>query len=99
MAEDLTNLPAYEATGRIRQGTLRVTELCKATLARVKARSDIGAWTHIDESLVMREAKRLDQQPIEERTSPLFGATVAIKDIIHTKGVPRLQNRSPAEGG
>jgi len=86
MAEDLASLSACEATDRIRQGTLKVTELCNATLAGAKARSDIGAWTHLNRDLVLEQAERLDKVPKDERTSPLFGVTVGIKDIIHTKG-------------
>jgi Asp-tRNA(Asn)/Glu-tRNA(Gln) amidotransferase A subunit family amidase len=86
MAQDLASLPAYETTHRIRQGNLKVTELCDATLAKAKARSDIGAWTYLDKDLVHDQAERLDRVPKDERISPLFGAIVGIKDIIHTKG-------------
>lgn len=85
-SEDLASFSAHETTSRIRKGSLKVSDVCEATLARAKARSEIGAWTHLDVDLVLKQAKALDSVPVNERTAPLFGVTVGIKDIIHTKG-------------
>lgn len=41
-----------------------------------------------DRSLVLSQARALDQIPHEER-GPLHGAAVAVKDIIDTKGTTR----------
>lgn len=65
--QDLTLLPAHTATERIQQGHLTVSELCEAFLARAKARSEIGAWTHLDASQVMQEAEKLDEIPLQNR--------------------------------
>lgn len=84
--EDLASLPAHETVSRIRNGSLKVSDVCEATLARAEARSEIGAWTHLNADLVREQAKALDSVPATERAAPLFGVTVGIKDIIHTKG-------------
>lgn len=85
---NLAALPANESIKQIRNGHLKLSDLCEATLERTQARSDIGAWTFLDADLIREQARALDAVPVDERTSPLFGVTVGIKDIIYTRDMP-----------
>lgn len=67
-------------------GELTVTELATSTLNRIKARDgEVKGWAYLNEELVLQRAKELDALPKEER-GPLHGITIAVKDVILTKG-------------
>lgn len=80
-------LTASQAAKLYETGELTVTELVISTLARIKARdAEVKGWAYLDEGLVMERAKELDKIP-KDRRGPLHGITVAVKDVIYTKGI------------
>ena len=85
-SNDPDRLSASEAARAIREGRLTVVELAEACLARCSSRPEVVAWAHLDAGLVRKEARRLDAVPMSQRTSPLFGVPIGIKDIFATKG-------------
>lgn len=83
-------LTASQAARLYEIGELTVTELAISTLARIKARDEsVKGWAYLDEDLVMKSARELDRIPKAER-GPLHGITIAVKDVIHTKGESSL---------
>lgn len=79
-------LTATEVAAQIRNGELTVEQYARSLLSRIAARDPVvKAWAYLDPDLVIREAKRLDQVPVEER-GPLHGIAIAVKDVIYTKG-------------
>lgn len=86
-------LTASQAARLYETGELTVTELATSTLARIKARDEsVKGWAYLDEELVMRKARDLDSIPKAQR-GPLHGITIAVKDVIYTKGMsPELSS-------
>ena len=80
-------LTASQAAKLYETGELTVTELAISTLGRIKARDDsVKGWAYLDEDLVMKRARDLDSIPKAAR-GPLHGITIAVKDVIYTKGM------------
>lgn len=89
-------LGLVEAAEAIATRALSAVELATDCLAIVAAREvQVGAWVHIDAEQVLREARRLDNEPVR---GPLHGVPVAIKDIIDTCDMPTC-NGSPIYAG
>lgn len=83
---DLTHLSATQALHRLRQGNLTVEAYARALLARIRARDPVvQAWSYLDPELVIAQARKLDQVPLEKR-GPLHGVAIGIKDVALTKG-------------
>lgn len=79
-------LTASQAVKLYKTGELTVTEVATSTLARIKARdADVKGWAYLNEDLVLQRAKELDAIPKDQR-GPLHGITIAVKDVIYTKG-------------
>jgi amidase len=80
-------LTASQAARLYETGELTVTELATSTLARIRARDEaVKGWAYLDEDLVMQRASELDSIPKSQR-GPLHGITIAVKDVIYTKGM------------
>lgn len=80
-------LTACQAARLYDTGELTVTEVATSTLARIKARDEaVKGWAYLDEDLVMKRARHLDSIPKTQR-GPLHGITIAVKDVIYTKGM------------
>jgi len=80
-------LTASQAARLYDTGELTVTELATSTLTRIKARDEsVKGWAYLDEELVMKKARDLDSIPKAQR-GPLHGITIAVKDVIYTKGM------------
>jgi amidase len=80
-------LTASQAARLYETGELTVTEVVTSTLARIKARDElVKGWAYLDEELVMKRARDLDSIPKAQR-GPLHGITIAVKDVIYTKGM------------
>lgn len=80
-------LTASQAAKLYETGELTVTQLATSTLARIRARDDeVKGWAYLDEQLVLRRAQELDGIPKDKR-GPLHGTTIAVKDVIYTKGM------------
>ncbi|KAI1177262.1 amidase [Nemania sp. FL0916] len=87
-------LTAAQALSSIRDGSLTIEQYAQSLLSRIQDRDPaVQAWEHLDPDYVIKEAKRLDQIPHQER-GPLHGLVVAVKDIIYTKDMP-TQHNSP----
>ena len=79
-------LSAAEVAGKIRNGELTVVQYAKSLLSRIEKRDPVvKAWAYLDTERVLAEAERLDAVPFDKR-GPLHGVSVAIKDVIYTKG-------------
>lgn len=79
-------LTASQALSKFRDGSLTVEAYATSILARIQARDDtVKAWAYLDPEQVRAQAKQLDQIPPEQR-GPLHGVSVAVKDVIYTKG-------------
>jgi amidase len=80
-------LTASQAAKLYESGELTVTALAASTLARIRARDEtVKGWAYLDEELVMKRAKELESVPKAQR-GPLHGITIAVKDVIYTKGM------------
>ena len=92
MAQDPWRLTASEAAPLLHSGKLTVTDYVKSLLSRIHARDEtVKAWVYFSPSLILKQAKALDDQPLESR-GPLFGIPVAVKDVILTKDMPTQYN-------
>jgi Asp-tRNA(Asn)/Glu-tRNA(Gln) amidotransferase A subunit family amidase len=81
-------LTASEALSKIQADALSVQDYARSLLERIKARDDqVQAWAHLDEDLVIEQAKALDEVPKKSR-GPLHGLPIAVKDVIYTRGKP-----------
>lgn len=79
-------LTASQAAKLYQQDALTVTELVSSTLGRIEQRDEaVKGWAYLNKDLVLARAKELDALPKGQR-GPLHGVTVAVKDVILTKG-------------
>lgn len=89
-------LDAATLASQTLSGKLKVEDVAKAVIARVRERDDdVRAWAHFDADAVMAEARRLDG--LSER-GPLHGVPVGVKDVIATKDMPTAHNTARYEG-
>jgi hypothetical protein len=89
---DLSRLSGSEALALIRRGAVSVEEYAKFLLSRIGERNHtIQAWAYLDPDLIIEEARRMDQIPLEER-GPLHGLPVGIKDVAQTRGSLRFES-------
>ena len=89
-------LTATQALTRLRSGALSVEALARSCLSRIAEReAEVHAWAHLDETLIVSEARRLDQ--LTER-GPLHGLPIGIKDVFLTRDMPTQYN-SPLYAG
>ncbi|KAF7552880.1 hypothetical protein G7Z17_g4049 [Cylindrodendrum hubeiense] len=85
-------LTATEVVAQIRNGELTVEQYARSLLARIAERDPVvKAWAFLNPELVIEEAKKLDQVPVEQR-GPLHGVAIAVKDVIYTKDMPTQFN-------
>lgn len=77
---------ASQALPLLRSGQLSVEDYAKSLLSRIKQRDHaVQAWAYLDPEFVLKEARRLDSIPSEER-GPLHGLPIGVKDVLLTKG-------------
>ncbi|MCE7876567.1 MAG: amidase [Betaproteobacteria bacterium PRO3] len=92
-----------ELAPALASGHLRAHELAHALIARIAA-TDAGvrAWAHVDRSIALDAAARLDDTPVGARGGA-FGLPLGVKDIIDTEewptelGSPIAAGRHPGE--
>lgn len=83
---DAYKLTASEAAAVMKRGSFTVEDYATSLLARIADRdAKVEAWVHLDAEFVLRQARELDQVPVDKR-GPLHGVAVGIKDNINTKG-------------
>ena len=89
-ASQLNWLSAGDAQRAIRDGAITAEQLVQSCLARIREiEGDVQAWTYLDESHALAQARVRDLDRAEGRaTGPLHGIPVAIKDIIDTCDMP-----------
>ncbi|KAI0446547.1 amidase [Xylaria telfairii] len=91
---ELYRLTATQVLSSFRGGSLTIEEYTQSLLTRIQERDPaVQAWEYLDREYVIREAKRLDKTPLQDR-GPLHGLPIAVKDIIYTKDMP-TQHNSP----
>lgn len=88
----IVDLSATQLSELIRTKELSVVEVNQAFLDRTRAQNDqIDAWAFLDESLVLDQARALDNT---EWSGPLHGIPVGVKDVIEVAGMPTAYGSS-----
>lgn len=89
-APDPMDLPALALRDRLAGGALDAGDVAQAMLRRIRERDDaIRAWAFVDDELVLRQARMLDDYRQTGRPlGPLHGVPVAVKDIVDTADMP-----------
>jgi len=83
---ELHTCSARQVHTLIREKHFTVEQYATALLERIKARDEIiHAWSYLDPTLVLAQARQLDKIPTAKR-GPLHGVAVGIKDVMLTKG-------------
>jgi Asp-tRNA(Asn)/Glu-tRNA(Gln) amidotransferase A subunit family amidase len=90
MASDITALTAVEAASEIARGAISAEDYTRACLERIAAvESEVHAFVHLDPEHALAQARALDRRKASgERTGPLHGIPVGIKDIFDTADYP-----------
>jgi Asp-tRNA(Asn)/Glu-tRNA(Gln) amidotransferase A subunit family amidase len=90
MASDITALTAVEAASEIARGAISTEDYTRACLERIAAvDSEVHAFVHLDPEHALAQARALDRRKASgERTGPLHGIPVGIKDIFDTADYP-----------
>ncbi|KAF7289536.1 J domain-containing protein [Mycena chlorophos] len=86
------NLVNLTATEILSCSTATTEQLVTALLLRI-AQSDVQAWVHVDQNLLLSQAHKLDGLSRDKRQA-LHGVPVGVKDIFYTEGMP-TQHNSP----
>ncbi|EYC49655.1 amidase [Hylemonella gracilis str. Niagara R] len=96
MTPDLHQLSATKLARGLQSRSLSAEAVARACLARVAERDgELKAWVHVDENLVLAQARALDQGPVR---GLLHGLPVGVKDVFDTHDMP-TQYGSPIYTG
>ena len=89
-AEPLHRLPISAAAALLRSREISAIELTQAYLGRIAALNDrLGAYIAVTAERALAQARQADAEiGAGEYRGPLHGIPIAVKDIIHAKGVP-----------
>jgi mandelamide amidase len=79
-------LTLTQATADLRAGKITSTALTREALARAKANADLNAFITLDEAGALEAAAAFDAKG--DRSKPLGGVPVVIKDNIEVAGLP-----------
>lgn len=86
---DLAELGAARLARMIDRGETTSAELIEACLARIEARQEVAAWTHLDPDHAREQARERDRaRAAGAPCGPLHGVPVGIKDIFDTQDYP-----------
>lgn len=92
----LNLLDASDLSLRMENGAVTSRQIVEDCLARIAARDGhVRAWTHIDRSWALEQARARDAEP---RRGPLHGLPVGIKDIFDTHDMPTGYGSAIYEG-
>lgn len=85
-AVEPSSLTVTEAAHRIREGSLRATELVESCLSRIeRLEPGLKAWVTVDGDGALRAARQADEEAGRSGfRGPLHGIPVGIKDIFYT---------------
>ncbi|HEU4582254.1 MAG TPA: Asp-tRNA(Asn)/Glu-tRNA(Gln) amidotransferase subunit GatA [Polyangiaceae bacterium] len=95
------DLSIPELVERVRGGQLSAEEVTRASLARIEATRDLGAFLHVAQARALETAREIDQRRARGAAlGPLAGVPIAIKDALCTKDAPttagsRILTRNP----
>jgi aspartyl-tRNA(Asn)/glutamyl-tRNA(Gln) amidotransferase subunit A len=79
----------HELGSLLRRREVTVADIANGLAVRIQARNDLNCYVHVDFQGFERQAKALDDLLVKGRDlGPLHGIPVAIKDNIHTAGLP-----------
>ena len=93
---DVTRMTATQIADLIAGGEVSAVEVTTAHLDRIAAVDDrVHAFLHVDRDGALQEAQKVDNG---ERTGPLAGVPIAVKDVITTKGIPTTAGSKILEG-
>ncbi|WP_027964080.1 Asp-tRNA(Asn)/Glu-tRNA(Gln) amidotransferase subunit GatA [Halalkalibacillus halophilus] len=82
------DLSIKEMQEKLNSKEISVTDIVKASYERIKeTEAKVQAFVTLNEEEALKEAKRLDEEGIDEKKFPLFGVPLGIKDNIMTKGI------------
>lgn len=86
---DLDRLTVADAARLVRTGRVTAEALVRASLARIKALSDLNAVVTLNEERAIAAAKAIDAARRQGKAlGPLAGVPLVIKDNIHVAGLP-----------
>ncbi|MEV6629193.1 Asp-tRNA(Asn)/Glu-tRNA(Gln) amidotransferase subunit GatA [Actinoplanes sp. NPDC051470] len=93
---DLTRMTATELAGLIKGGDVSAVEVATAHLDRIEAVDpQVHAFLHVDREGALAAAAEVDRG---DKSAPLAGVPVAVKDVMATKGVPTTAASKILEG-
>jgi len=100
VSENLVELTATEAAGKISRGDVSSEEYTKALIAQVGSIEDkVGAFQHFDPEHALAQAKERDAYRANGNAlGPLHGVPVGIKDCIDTSDYPTENGSKLFEG-
>ncbi len=88
MAKQFDTLTALAAVDGLKAKDFSVHDYVSGVLAGIEAKEpEVQAWTYLDPSHAIAQARRLDEAK-EPESLPLFGVAVGVKDIIDTADMP-----------
>jgi aspartyl-tRNA(Asn)/glutamyl-tRNA(Gln) amidotransferase subunit A len=84
-----TSASVSDVVSQCRQGKRLVRDIVSDTIGRIRAKDEaIHSFISVTPEAALSAADRLDKIPIDKRAGlPLFGACVAVKDNICTRGI------------
>ena len=102
--EQLTELTAVEAVGRMSRGELTCERYAQALLERCRAARALNAFITLDPARVLEDARARDlERRAGARPGPLFGLPIPVKDSVNTRdypttgGTPALKDFRPKD--
>lgn len=89
---------AHEHAAALRTGEYTARQLAEATLARVRAQSELNAYITLTEELALTQADAADARIQAGDAQPLTGIPVGVKDLMSTKGIATSAGSRMLEG-
>jgi len=81
------SLPYFEVRKKLLEGEIKILEYLQETLERIEERKEINAFITLNKD-IFKEVEKLDRKlKAKEKVGKLFGALIAVKDNISTKGI------------
>ncbi|KAK7757463.1 hypothetical protein SLS62_000478 [Diatrype stigma] len=89
-------MTATEVVVQIQSGKLTVEQYAQSLLSRIAKRDPIvKGWAYLNPELVLEQARKLDQTPLESR-GPLHGVAVAFNSPTYKDDAPKVDAASVA---